>query len=109
MSSKLIPAGTCALVRGIYLNLSSRRRMNKRWLSQLLNDSAFPVMALAVAVSQVDLESHKNHKLLHGGQPAAELRFDDHLKADSAKYGSTATENSPVAGRTMSNKDSVHQ
>jgi hypothetical protein len=83
--------------------------MNKRWLSQLLNDSAFPVLALAVAVSQVDLESHKNHKLLHRGRPAAELRFDDHSKEDSGKYGSTATENSPVAARTMSNKESVHQ
>jgi hypothetical protein len=83
--------------------------MNKRWLSQLLNDSAFPVLALAVAVSQVDLGSHKNHKLLHGGQQAAELRFDDPLKENSGRYGSGTAENSPVARRTTSNKELVDQ
>jgi hypothetical protein len=83
--------------------------MNKRWLSQLLNDSAFPVLALAVAVSQVDLESHKNHKLPPRGRQAAELRFDDPLKENSGKYGSSTTDNSPVARRTMSNKELVDQ
>jgi len=37
--------------------------MDKRWLSQLLNDAAFPALALAVAVSQVKVGAHKKHNL----------------------------------------------
>ena len=39
--------------------------MDKRWLSQLLNDAAFPSLALAVAVSQVKLGANKNSNVTH--------------------------------------------
>jgi hypothetical protein len=39
--------------------------MDKRWLSRLLSDSAFPMLALAVAVSQVKVEPYKKSNVLH--------------------------------------------
>jgi hypothetical protein len=84
------------------------KRIDKHWLSQLLNDSAFPVLALAVAVSQVHLGSHKKQNL-YSVRQSAELRLEDRLQDNAAKYGSTiSTARSAVAERIASNEEDVH-
>jgi hypothetical protein len=62
--------------------------MDKRWLSQLLDDSAFPVLALAVAVSQMKVGHHKMDALHHRGQPSIEFQLDSRFQQNAGKYGS---------------------
>ena len=86
--------------------------MDKHWLSQLLDDSAFPVLALAVAVSQMKVGHHKKDALHHGGRQTMELQRDDRFQQNTGKYGKygspTPTGSSRVAESTGSNKDSAH-
>jgi hypothetical protein len=49
--------------------------MNKSSLSQLLDGAAFPVIMLAVAVSQIKVEPNRKDALRHGGRVTAELRW----------------------------------
>ena len=46
--------------------------MNKRWLSGPLDGGTSPLLAMAVAASQIEVGHHKD-ALLDRGQPAAEL------------------------------------
>jgi hypothetical protein len=83
--------------------------MDKRWLSQLLDDSAFPVLALAVAVSQMKVGHHKMQALRDRWRQTMELLRDDRFQQNAEKYGShTQTGSSPVAESTGSNKESAH-
>jgi hypothetical protein len=83
--------------------------MDKRWLSQLLDDSAFPILVLAVAVGQMKVGHHKKDALLHRGQQSIELQLDNRSQQNAGKYGShTPTGSSPVTARTGSNSESAH-
>ena len=83
--------------------------MDKHWLSQLLDDSAFPMLAFAVAVSQMKVGHHKMETLRHHGRQTMELQRDDRFQQNAGKYGShTPTGSSPVAESTGSNKESAH-
>ena len=71
--------------------------MNKSWLSQLLDDSAFPLLILALAVGQMKFGSHKRSNLLPEGGPSAELRLYDPLPKTGANYGLSNASKSPVS------------
>jgi hypothetical protein len=73
--------------------------MNKRWLSELLDDAAFPLLVLALAVSHVKLGSHKKSNLIQHGRPPAELRLDDRWQKSGGKYGSSNPTESPVSNK----------
>jgi hypothetical protein len=73
--------------------------MNKLWLSELLNDAAFPLLVLALAVSQITLGSHKKPNLVHHSTQPAELRLDDRLPKTGGKYGSSNASESPVSNK----------
>jgi hypothetical protein len=62
--------------------------MNKAWLSQLLNHSAFPLLVLALALSQIKPISHKKSNPVRHGREPAELWLDDLLQKSSDKNGS---------------------
>ena len=83
--------------------------MDKRWLSQLLDDSAFPILVLAVAVGQMKVGHHKKDALRHRGQQSIEFQLDSRFRQNAGKYGShTPTASSPVAEGTGSTKESAH-
>ncbi len=83
--------------------------MDERWLSQLLDHSAFPVLALAVAITQITVGHPKMEALRHHSRQTVELQRDDRFQQNSGKYGShTQTGSSPVAESTESNKESAH-
>jgi hypothetical protein len=63
--------------------------MYKPWLSRLLDESAFPMLALAVAVSQVKLELHNKDAVHDRGQPASEVRSDDRFQPNAEKMAGT--------------------
>jgi hypothetical protein len=80
---------------------------NRRLLSQLLTDSAFPVLVLAVAVSQVKIGHHKTDALRQRGQQSSEAQADNGFPQSGDKYGSrAATESSPAKESTGSDKES---
>jgi hypothetical protein len=82
-------------------------RRNKRLLSRLLADAAFPVLVLAVAVSQVKIGHHKKDALRQHGRQSGEVQAENGFQRSGDKYGSrAATGNSPVEGRTGSDKES---
>jgi hypothetical protein len=79
--------------------------MHKRWLSQLLDDSAFPLLVLALALSQIELGSRKKSGLLDRGRQPPELRLDDrlpkHVESYSAKKpsGSARVAVTPISAK----------
>jgi hypothetical protein len=82
--------------------------MDKRWLSQLLNDSAFPVLALAIAVSQVRIGQDKNDVMHQRGRQSSEVQADNGFRHSTDKYGSrTATESSPTREKIGPDKESA--
>jgi hypothetical protein len=88
---------------------SYKGRTDKRWLSQLLADAAFPVLLLAVAVSQVKIEPHKKEALRQRGPHSSEVRADDGLQQGAGKNRSrAASESAQVEQRTGSDKESAH-
>ena len=76
--------------------------MYKPWLSRLLDESAFPMLALAVAVSQVKLELHNNDAVHDRGQPSREVRSDDRFQPNAEKNGRHPAESA------ASDKESAH-
>lgn len=54
--------------------------MNKSLISELLDGAAFPVIMLAVAVSQVKVGPNRKDTLRHGGQVAAGLQMGDRVQ-----------------------------
>jgi hypothetical protein len=83
--------------------------MNKSSLSQLLDGAAFPVIMLAVAVSQIKVEPNRKDALRHGGRVTAELQMGDRGQQNAEKHGSyTATWSPPVAEKSLANKKAAH-
>ena len=62
--------------------------MNKRWLSQLSTDAAFPLLVLALAVSQIKIGRNENANLLDYPRQSTELPSDDHLSRKIETYAS---------------------
>ena len=84
--------------------------MDKRWLSRLLNDAAFPALALAVAVSQVKVGAHKETNLLRNENQPSELQFDGRLQQNSGDRDSSTPSGSPrAAERPAWNQDAVRK
>ena len=82
--------------------------MDKRWLSQLLDDSAFPLLVLALAVTQIQVGSNKKANFLDRARHSAELRSDQRLQENAVEYQSGAPGETPQdAERQVSNKDWV--
>jgi len=82
--------------------------MDKRWLSQLLNDAAFPSLALAVAVSQVKLGTNKNSNVTHYENRSGEVELDGRFQQDAGEQDeSTLGRNPSGAKRPVSNQDAV--
>ena len=83
--------------------------MYKRWLSQALDHAAFPLVALAVAVSQFKTNHTSDPSLLQRGRESLELRQSDLMKPSVGDYRLiTPRENPPVAERSPSNQGSSH-
>jgi hypothetical protein len=61
-------------------------RRNKRLLSRLLADAAFPVLVLAVAVSQVKIGHHKKDALRQHGRQSGEVQAENGFQRSGDKY-----------------------
>jgi len=62
--------------------------MDKRWRSQLLTDAGFPLLVLALAVSQIELRPRGRANLLDRERQSTELRSNDRRPKEIEKYGS---------------------
>ena len=84
--------------------------MDNRWLSRLLNDAAFPALALAVAVSQVKVGAYKKSNLLQRENQPTELRLDGRFQQNPGNDDSSTPSRSPrTAERPASNHDPVRK
>ena len=83
--------------------------MDKRWISQLLDDSAFPLLALAVAVSQVKVGAYKKSDLFHDENRPSEVQLDGGFQQNPGNHDSTPRRSPRVAERPVSNKDPVQK
>jgi hypothetical protein len=84
---------------------SYKGRRDKRWLSQLFADSAFPLLVLAIAVSQVKIGHHKKDALRHRDQETSEVQTGDDLRQSTSKSSSrAAAESSPFREKTGPDK-----
>ena len=54
-----------------------KRRTDRPWLSQLFADAAFPALALAIAVSQVNIVHHEKDALRQLRSESNEVQVDD--------------------------------
>jgi hypothetical protein len=80
--------------------------MNKSLLSQLLDGAAFPVVMLAVAVSQIKVGPNQKDTLRHSGRVAAEPQMGDRVQQNAEEYWSyTPTWSPPVAEKSVANKN----
>ena len=77
--------------------------MYKRWLSRLLDESAFPLLALAVATSQIQIGHHKNDAVRDRGRPAIEFQLNDPFPQNTEKDSSQPEE------RAASHKESTYK
>ena len=66
--------------------------MYKHWLSRLLDDSAFPLIALAVATSQIHIGHHRKDAVPDQGRPAIGVQLDKRFQPDAGKYDLHAVE-----------------
>jgi hypothetical protein len=84
---------------------SYKGRTDKRWLSQLLTDSAFPLLVLAIAVSQVKIGHHKKDSLRHRDRQTSEVKAGDDFRQSTSKSSSrAATESSRFREKTGPDK-----
>jgi hypothetical protein len=84
---------------------SYKGRTDKRWLSQLLTDSAFPLLVLAIAVSQVKIGHHKKEALRDRDPQTGEVQAGDDFRQSSSKSSSrVATESSQFREKTGPDK-----
>jgi hypothetical protein len=82
--------------------------MNKSSLSQLLDGAAFPVIMLAVAVSQIKVGPNRKDALRHGGRAPAELQMGERVQQNAEEHGSyNATWSPPVAEKSVADKKPV--
>lgn len=83
--------------------------MDKHWISRLWADSAFPLIVLAVALSQLNNGQHENRALHQPGWRSSEAQAHDGIQQSAGKHGTrAATEPTPVEERTPSDKGLVH-
>jgi hypothetical protein len=79
--------------------------MNKNLLSQLLDGAAFPVIMLAVAVSQIKVGPNRSETLRHGERVAAERQMGERVQQNAEQYDSSTPTWSPlVAEKSLPNK-----
>lgn len=84
--------------------------MDKRWLSQLLNDAAFPALALAVAVSQVKVGAHKKPNLPHYENQPTAVQLDGRFQQNAGNHDASTLGRSPRGEeRPVSNQDAVRK
>jgi hypothetical protein len=77
--------------------------MDKRWLSQLLADSAFPLLVRAVGVSQIKIGHHKKDALRKRGRQSSEVQtvgqFDSRPTTESSRSNAkTGSDKEPSHG-----------
>lgn len=95
-------------MRRSQLGESANERTVKRWVSQLLSDSAFPALILAVAVSQVKIGQNKEDAPRQRGRQSSGVQVDNRFQLSAGKYGSLATtEYSRIRERTEPDKKSA--
>ena len=81
--------------------------MYKRWLSQSLEHAAFPLVVLAVAVSQVKTNHHSELSRLQHGREPLELRQSDRATRSLGEYPlSTPRWSPPAVEKSPLNKES---
>jgi hypothetical protein len=78
--------------------------MNKCLLSQQLDGAAFPVIMLAVAVSQIKIGANQKDAGRNGGGVATELQMGDRVQQNPGEYWFyTPTWRPPVAEKPEPN------
>lgn len=84
--------------------------MDKRWLSQLLNDAVFPALALAVAVSQVKVGAHKKPNLPYYQNQPTDVQLGGRFQQNAENHDASTLGRSPRgAERPVSNQDAVRK
>ena len=84
-------------------------RTDKHWLSQLLDDAAFPTLLLAVAVSQLDIGHHEKDALRQLRVQSNEVQVDNGFGQGADKFGTGASTESPrFKEKTGSEKELTH-
>ena len=78
--------------------------MNKSLLSQVFVGAAFPVMMLAVGVSQTKTGPNQKDALRHYGRVAAEVQMGDRVRRTTEYWSNTTTGSPPVAEKSEANK-----
>jgi hypothetical protein len=83
--------------------------MDKHWLSQLLDDSAFPLIVLAATVSHMKFGPYHQRARLEGKQQSIEFRLHQRSGPISGNTSSVLpTWSFPVPTRIRSPKESDH-
>ena len=84
--------------------------MDKQWLSRLLNDSAFPLLALAVAVSQVKVGAHEKPNLPYYENQPTDVQSGGRSQQNAGNHDASTLGRSPRgAERPVSNQDAVRK
>lgn len=84
--------------------------MEKRWLSELLNDAAFPSLALAAAVSQIKVGANKNTDVSHYEARSVKVQVEGRFQQDAGRHEvSTPGRSRTGAERPGSNQDAVRK
>ena len=79
-------------------------KTDRHWLSRLLDDAAFPALALAVAVSQLNI-GHQERALRQLPRQSNEVQLDNGFGEGADKYSArAATESSRFKEKTGSEK-----
>lgn len=83
--------------------------MDKRWLSELLDHSAFPLLVLALAVSQMSFGRHQRVVLKPERPQAVELPQLSRSESISSKSGSgSLTRTTPIPEKVHPQRTSHH-
>ena len=84
--------------------------MDKRWLSQLLNDAAFPALALAVAVSQVKVGADKKPNLPYYENQPTDVQLGSRSQQSAGNHDASTLGRSPRGPeRPVSKQDAVRK
>jgi hypothetical protein len=70
-------------------------RADRHWLSQLLDDAAFPALSLAVAVSQLNVGHHERNALRDLRLQSDEVRVDNNFIESADQHGAPAATENP--------------
>ena len=84
-------------------------KTDRHWLSRLLDDAAFPALALAVAVSQLNIGHQEKDAPRQLRQQSNEVQLDNGFSEGADRYSArAATESSPFKEKTGSEKALAH-